>query len=68
MSTISSLSSQSPHVSMQDRLQKELESEVSDGTISSSDESALSNALDDIDEAMKSDASSGSFGTVLADA
>lgn len=43
-----------------DRLKSELTKEVSAGTISSSDESALSSALDDIDSAMKSSASSAS--------
>lgn len=41
-----------------DRLKTELTKEVSAGTISSSDQSALSSALDDIDSAMKSGASS----------
>jgi hypothetical protein len=42
------------------RLQTELASEVSAGTISSKDQSAISSALTDIDSAMKSQASSGS--------
>ncbi|QOZ48595.1 hypothetical protein XH89_08375 [Bradyrhizobium sp. CCBAU 53340] len=46
------------------RLQQELQSEVSDGTISSSDQSALTTALQDIDTALQqsrsSDQSSGS--------
>ena len=46
-----------------DRLKSELTKEVSAGTISSSDESALSSALDDIDSAMKSGASSASSST-----
>ena len=39
-------------------LQNELTSEVSSGTMSSSDRSALSSALTDIDSALQSDASS----------
>jgi hypothetical protein len=41
------------------RLQDELASEVSSGTISSNDQSALSSALSDIDAALQSQASSG---------
>jgi hypothetical protein len=41
------------------RLQNELASEVSAGTISTGDQSALSSALNDIDSALKSQASSG---------
>ncbi len=41
------------------RLQSELASEVSAGTISSDDQSALSSALTDIDSALKSGAQSG---------
>jgi hypothetical protein len=41
-------------------LQNELLSEVSSGTVSSSDETALSSALDDIDSSLKADASSNS--------
>lgn len=41
------------------RLQDELNSEVSSGTISSSDQNALSAALTDIDSSLKSDATSG---------
>lgn len=58
MSTISALSGQPPKFSMQERLQKELQSEVSSGAISSSDESALSEALDTIDDALRPDAAS----------
>ncbi|MGV7213605.1 hypothetical protein [Bradyrhizobium sp. UFLA05-112] len=46
-----------------DLLKSELTKEVSAGTISSSDESALSSALDDIDSALKSDGSSSSSST-----
>jgi hypothetical protein len=40
-------------------LQKELASEVAAGTISSTDQTALSSALDDIDSSLKSERSSG---------
>jgi len=40
------------------RLQQQLQSDVSDGTISSSDQSALSTALTDIDTALQSSRSS----------
>jgi len=43
------------YLSPRDRLQNELLSEVSSGSISSSDQSALSSALDDIDQSLKSD-------------
>lgn len=43
-----------------DRLKSELTKEVSAGTISTSDESALSSALDDIDSSLKTGASSAS--------
>jgi hypothetical protein len=43
-----------------DRLQTELQSEVSSGAISSTDQSALSTALDDIDQSLQADRSSGS--------
>ena len=52
------MSAQPPKISMQDRLQKELAGGISSGTISESDENALSDAIDAIDEAMRSDASS----------
>jgi len=44
-------------------LQNELQSEVSAGTISSTDKQALSSALKDIDSALKSQAASGSPGS-----
>jgi len=47
--TISALSSSSYQSSPLQQLQKELQSEVSAGTISSTDQSALSSALTDID-------------------
>lgn len=58
MTSISSLSSYSPQSPL-DRLKEELESEVSAGTISSTDESALSDALDSIDQSLQTEASSG---------
>jgi hypothetical protein len=56
MTSISSATSQ--QFSPLSRLQSELASEVSAGTVSSDDQSALSSALTDIDSAMKSGASS----------
>ena len=58
MTSISSVSYPSQFQSPLQRLQSTLASEVSAGTISSSDQSALSSALQDIDNALKSDASS----------
>jgi hypothetical protein len=46
------------HQSPLQRLQQELQSEVSAGTISSSDQSALSTALTDIDTALRQSRSS----------
>jgi hypothetical protein len=43
-----------------DLLKKELAKEVSSGTVSSTDQTTLSSALEDIDKALKSDASSSS--------
>lgn len=55
MTSISALSSsQYQYPSPLDRLQNELTSEVSAGTISSSDQDALSGALNDIDTSLKS--------------
>ena len=48
-------------------LENELSSEVSAGTISSSDQSALSSALNDINSALQSDASSGSSSSSPSD-
>jgi hypothetical protein len=48
------------YLSPRDRLQNELLSEVSSGSISSSDQSALSSALDDIDQSLKADRTSDS--------
>jgi hypothetical protein len=56
MTSISSVGFQ--HQSPLTMLQNELTSEVSNGTISSSDQSALSSALTDINSALQSDASS----------
>ncbi len=47
------------YLSPRDRLQNELLSEVSSGAISSTDQSALSTALDDIDQSLKADRASG---------
>ncbi|MGY8705536.1 hypothetical protein RAD16_07285 [Bradyrhizobium sp. 18BD] len=58
MTSISATSTSS--YSPLDRLKSELTKEVSAGTFSSSDETALSSALDDIDSALKSGASSSS--------
>jgi len=52
MTSISAASA-SHHQSPLQRLQQELQSEVSDGTISSSDQSALGTALQDIDTALQ---------------
>jgi hypothetical protein len=57
--TISSATSTSG-TSPLDMLKQELAREVSAGTVSSSDQSALSSALDDIDSALKNGASSSS--------
>lgn len=65
MTSISALSTHHhQHTSPLQRLQDELQSEVSSGTISASDQSALSSALNDIDSSLQSagtsDQSSGS--------
>lgn len=52
MTSISAASA-SNHQSPLQKLQQELQSEVSDGTISSSDQSALTTALQDIDTALQ---------------
>lgn len=57
MTSIGSVSSYKPPSPLE-LLQNELSSEVSSGTVKSSDESALSSALDDIDSALKSEGSS----------
>ena len=57
ISTVGANSSSRP--SPLDLLQNELSSEVSAGTISSSDQSALSTALDSIDASLKSDRQAG---------
>jgi hypothetical protein len=61
MTSISATSSSA--YSPLDLLKNELTKEVSAGTISSSDESALSSALDDIDSALKSQGSGSSSST-----
>ena len=57
--TMSSISaaflSNTSYVTPRQRLQNELLSEVSAGTVSSSDQTALSSALDDIDSSLKAD-------------
>jgi hypothetical protein len=53
MTSISALSTTSYQSPLQ-RLQEELQSEVNSGAISSSDQAALSSALDDIDSALQS--------------
>ena len=57
MTSISPTSSQSLYQSPLDRLQSTLASEISAGTINSSDQSALSSALTDIDNSLKGGAS-----------
>ena len=54
MTSISSLSSHHHHASPLQRLQDELQTEVSSGSISSTDQTALSSALSDIDSALQS--------------
>ena len=59
MTSISALSTHHhQHTSPLQRLQDELQSEVSSGTISASDQSALSSALGDIDSSLQSDGTS----------
>src|SRR5579863_8900103 len=61
MSSISSIgSNQYAYTSPLQQLDSELQSEVSAGTISSSDESALSSALTSINDSLTSDQSSSS--------
>lgn len=64
MTSISALSSHHHHASPLQRLQDELQTEVSSGAVSSSDQTALSSALSDIDSALQSsDASDQSSGS-----
>ena len=63
MTSITATQSHQTMMSPRERLQKELESEISSGTIAASDQTALSSALDAIDEAMEASRSSGSSGT-----
>lgn len=59
MTSISALSTHHhQHTSPLQRLQDELQPEVSSGTISASDQSALSSALNDIDSSLQSDGTS----------
>ena len=65
--SISSVSASSTYQSPLQKLEAELQNEVSNGTISSSDQSALSSALTDIDSAIKaSQSSDGAGGTKLS--
>lgn len=64
--SISSVSSNTTYQSPLQKLEAELQTEVSNGTISSSDQSALTSALKDIDSAIKSSQSSDSSGTKLS--
>ena len=65
--SISSVSSSTSYQSPLQKLEAELQTEVSNGTISSSDQSALSSALKDIDSAIKAGQSSdGSSSTKLS--
>ena len=59
MTSVGSPQAHPTHLSPRDRLREELASEVSSGTISSSDETALSAALDTIDQAMQAERASG---------
>lgn len=64
MSTLSSVGSgMTMRQSPLQRLQAELSSEVSSGTIASADQDALSKALDSIDSSLKSERSSGGTGS-----
>lgn len=62
MTSISAASS-SVYQSPLQKLQQELQAEVSSGTVSSSDQDALSTALQDIDSSMQSDRTSQTGGT-----
>lgn len=65
--SISSVSANASYQSPLQKLEAELQTEVSNGTISSSDQSALSSALTDIDSAIKaSQSSDASGGTKLS--
>jgi hypothetical protein len=58
MTSISALSSHHHHASPLQRLQDELQAEVSSGTVNASDQAALSSALGDIDSALQSGSAS----------
>lgn len=58
MSSVTAAGSQIGMMSPRERLQQVLESQIASGEIAATDESALESALDTIDEAMKSGASS----------
>ena len=65
MTSISALSTHHhQHASPLQRLQDELQSDVSSGTISSADQSALSSALNDIDSSLQSDGTSDQSGGI----
>ncbi len=53
MTSITSTQTHPPMTSPRERLQKELESEISSGTVQAADGTALSSALDAIDQAMR---------------
>lgn len=63
MTSITATQSHQAMMSPRERLQKELKSEISSGTIASSDQTALSSALDAIDQAMEASRTAGSGGT-----
>lgn len=63
MTSITATQSHQTMMSPRERLQKELESEISSGTIAASDETALTAALDAIDEAMEASRPSGTGAT-----
>src|SRR5580698_9851048 len=62
MTSISATSGSSNYLSPLQLLQNELQTEVSSGAISSSDQSALSSALNDINSSLQSDSPAGSTG------
>jgi hypothetical protein len=63
MTSLNAMTAHPQPMSPRERLQKELESEVASGSVSTSDASALATALDAIDETMKADATGASSGT-----
>lgn len=63
MTSLDATQGRPPMMSPRERLQKELESEVASGSVSSSDAAVLATALDEIDETLKADAASAASGT-----